>query len=106
MKALINKNNKIVDIVQDDAVFEVHEDFFWVDCPDNIDIDYKYENGEFIKIEYIKDFNIERSMEYGSIGSQLDMIWHEINTNGSITKDGEWFNHIKSVKDNIPKGDV
>jgi hypothetical protein len=31
------------------------------------------------------------------------MIWHEINTNGSLSSEGEWFNAIKEVKDTHPK---
>ena len=31
------------------------------------------------------------------------MIWHELNTSGSISTDGEWFQSIKTVKDTFPK---
>tara|TARA_B110000503_G_scaffold116822_1_gene176270 strand:+ start:388 stop:717 length:330 start_codon:yes stop_codon:yes gene_type:complete len=41
-----------------------------------------------------------------SIADQLDMIWHEVDSTGSISKDGEWYNAIKSVKENNPKNDV
>jgi septation ring formation regulator EzrA len=47
-----------------------------------------------------------RTNHYGqslSVGEQLDMLWHELDTTGSITKDGEWFNAIKMVKTDNPK---
>jgi len=40
---------------------------------------------------------------YPKVQEQLDMLWHEINTSGSISTDGTWFNAIKDVKDTNPK---
>jgi len=37
--------------------------------------------------------------EYPEIGEQLDMLWHELNQNGTITNEGNWFNKIKSIKE-------
>ena len=34
---------------------------------------------------------------------QLDMLYHELETSGSLTISGSWFNTIKSVKDENPK---
>ena len=48
MKALI-KDGVVVDRV--DAEFSVHKSFTFVDCPDEVVIGYKYENGRFIPPE-------------------------------------------------------
>ena len=42
---------------------------------------------------------------YGSIGEQLDKLYHDINAGkfGSDAKTGEWFVGITSVKTAIPK---
>ena len=40
---------------------------------------------------------------YPSTGEQFDMLYHELETSGSLTISGSWFNTIKSVKDANPK---
>jgi hypothetical protein len=54
---------------------------------------------QVINTQYQRD----REQIYPKIGTQLDMLWHELNTTGTISKDGEWFNAVKEVKDTIPK---
>ena len=49
------------------------------------------------------DINEQRKMEYGSIGDQLDKLYHDID-NGKLDETGEWFKSIKKVKDDNPKG--
>ena len=46
---------------------------------------------------------IKRRQNYPDIGNQLDMIYHEISTNGSISVDGEWMTTIKNIKESFPK---
>ena len=48
-------------------------------------------------------YHVKRLYKYPYISEQLDMLWHELNTNGSITAEGEWFNAIKQVKEAHPK---
>ena len=103
MKALINKNNEIVDVQFDELTFEVHPDFVWVDCPDETTIDYLYVDGEFVEKVFEVNVDMERIFAYKTIGEQLDMIWHELDSNGTINADGEWFKHIKSIKESFPK---
>lgn len=50
-----------------------------------------------------KQYKVDRSNEYPNIKDQLDMLWHEVNTSGTISNDGQWFNSIKGVKDAHPK---
>jgi len=37
------------------------------------------------------------------IGEQLDMLYHELESTGTISTNGEWFNAVKAVKDKYPK---
>lgn len=48
------------------------------------------------------DIDVQRKMEYGSIGDQLDKLWHDIN-NGTLDETGEFFTALKQVKDDNPK---
>ena len=52
---------------------------------------------EIIRIES-EEWKLNR--EYPQIGEQLDMLWHELNQNGTITENGNWFKTIKSIKAN------
>lgn len=52
---------------------------------------------------YTPPYNAMRQSRYPMIENQLDMLWHELNTSGSISTNGEWFNEIKNVKDSYPK---
>ena len=44
-----------------------------------------------------------REKKYPKIVDQLDIMWHEINTTGTLSDTGNWFNTIKEIKDNHPK---
>lgn len=43
--------------------------------------------------------------KYDSYHGQLDMLWHDINNGlfGDNAKTGEWYQYIKSIKDQHPK---
>jgi hypothetical protein len=45
----------------------------------------------------------DRRETYPSLGNQLDMLWHELNTSGSISAYGSWFQSIQEVKQQYPK---
>ena len=40
---------------------------------------------------------------YPSTGEQFDMLFHELETTGSLSISGSWFNTVKAVKDATPK---
>ena len=66
------------------------------------------EDFETKKQELIDEYNSnlyqkKRALQYPRIQDQLDMLWHEINNNGSLSNEGEWFNRIKAVKEDNPK---
>ena len=47
----------------------------------------------------------ENKPPYASIGDQLDMLWHDIDSGklGDTAKTGTWYLAVKKVKDNFPK---
>lgn len=52
---------------------------------------------------YEPPYTVKRMQTYPQLGDQLDMLWHELNTSGSISNTGTWFNAVKNVKDQYPK---
>jgi hypothetical protein len=64
------------------------------------EIAHKESQREALALEQFKE---SRRTAYGSIGDQLDLLFKELDANGSISKDGEWFQQIKEAKDSIPK---
>tara|TARA_B100000282_G_scaffold246590_1_gene189964 strand:+ start:926 stop:1306 length:381 start_codon:yes stop_codon:yes gene_type:complete len=52
-KALVGINTtimdgKVLDVVAIGATFEVHTDLTWVDCPDTVQLNWKYDGSSFI----------------------------------------------------------
>ena len=45
----------------------------------------------------------DRRINYPAIGDQLDMLYHELETTGSVSTSGSWFQFIKNIKDSYPK---
>lgn len=52
---------------------------------------------------YALPYNAHRVSRYPQVVDQLDMLWHELNTSGSISTNGAWFNAIKDIKEEFPK---
>lgn len=65
--------------------------------------DFETKKQELIDAYNANIYQKKRSFQYPRIADQLDMLWHEINNNGSLSNEGEWFNRIKSVKEDNPK---
>lgn len=58
---------------------------------------------ERLQAEYdAKEYQRIRAKKYPSIGDQLDMLWHAIDTN-SLDKTSDFYTTLKSVKDSYPK---
>ena len=60
----------------------------------------------FCNSEWIPDFEFHdpeliRQVSYGDPGMQLSMIYNDIK-NGTLDQTGEFFNHIKKVKEECP----
>jgi hypothetical protein len=55
-------------------------------------------NAKIAELKVIQD----RILSYGSIGDQLDLLYHDM-TAGKGDKTGEWYKAVKKVKDDNPK---
>jgi hypothetical protein len=111
-RALIDSNNKVLQVEEQD--FEVHDNLYWVDCPDDAMSGYTYDpvNLTFedphahTKDEFgnpVEPFSMQRMRAYPGTGEQLDLLFNEIKETGTISKDGAWFQAILAVKTMIPK---
>jgi hypothetical protein len=60
-------------------------------------------NNQWIKKNNNGYVRYKRSSEYPSVEEQLDMLFHELSSKGSIDDTGEWYNTILTIKDNNPK---
>ena len=78
---------------------ELHPDLLVVDAPDDIEVDYVYENGEFSKPQYPDvPYTEKRYWNYPSIAEQLDMLyWDKVNGTN------QWQQAITTVKATYPK---
>jgi hypothetical protein len=115
-RALIDKDTRrSIQVVAVGQEFEVHGNLFWVDCEDNVQ-DYWILNddGSFTdphadrRDEFgnqVEPWHMQRGRAYAPVASQLDMLYRELKEKGSISRDGEWFQHISDVKAAIPKPD-
>lgn len=114
MKALLSdiEPGRILEIRPDDEVFPVPETLRWIDCPDWINDQFVYnvETDEFevqIPPSNINErYRIARQLAYGDVGEQLDMLYHELQSKGMITKTGPWSEHITNVKQTIRLDEV
>jgi hypothetical protein len=111
-RALIDSNNKVLQV--EDQDFEVHDNLYWVDCPDDAMSGYTYDpvNLTFedphahTKDEFgnpVEPFSMQRMRAYPGTGEQLDLLFKEIKETGTISKNGAWFQAISAVKTMIPK---
>lgn len=98
MKALVTKNNPVVQqVAADDQTFEVHEDFFWVDAPADVTTEWSFKDGVLSAPERAEvPYDLHRKYNYPTIAEQLDVLYHE-------GYDG-WKAMVKEVKDKFPKG--
>ena len=103
---------RICDIVEPGNEFEVHDNFSWIDVPDDTTTADKWdiESGTVIKYSIVNDpvfrehgWKVARSIAYGSPGDQLDMIFKEIRDTGTVSTTGTWATHVANVKATLPK---
>lgn len=115
-RALINslEPGRVCDVVDVGNEFEVADSFTWIDCPDDISRSHTYNEatGEFKSFDLLtlpgfteEGYKVARTIAYGAIGNQLDMIYKEIQATGSLSATGPWATHVANVKATIPKDD-
>jgi hypothetical protein len=113
-KALIGYQGWVQQIVEPGQDYDIYNGpdatIQWVDAPDEITLDWTLEYSPsqrtMIWVERDGPFtnnSVARKVAYGEYGQQLDMLFHEIRTNGTISQDGEWFQHVSAIKAIIPK---
>lgn len=114
-RALIENNtNRVIQIVATEAdQFEVHTGLYWTECPDNTESYFLLkEDGSFEDPhesnrdafgQTVEPFYMQRMRAYAGAGEQMDMLYKEIMSTGTISADGPWATHIATVKAAIPK---
>jgi hypothetical protein len=113
-KALISYQGWVSQIVEPGEDYEIYNGpdatIQWVDAPDEITLDWTLEwspNQErMVWVERdgpFTDNSVARSVAYGQIGQQLDMIYHELMETGTLSSNGPWAQHVTNVKSLIPK---
>jgi hypothetical protein len=113
-KVIVTYQGYVQDMVDPGEDFEIYEGpdatIAWVDAPDNIQREWTLEwspgQQQMIWVERdapYTDNKVARKVAYGQIEQQLDLIYHDIRQNGVLNTDGEWYNHIATVKTIIAK---
>lgn len=108
-KALISYQGWVQQIVNPGEDYEIYEGpdatVAWVDAPDEITLDWTLEwspsQQKMIWIERdgaFTDSEVARKVAYGPLEEQLDMLYHELDETGTISKTGTWYQHVKTVK--------
>ena len=112
-KALVGYQGYVMQIEEPGQDFEIYNGpdatFQWVDAPDNVTLDWTLEySPEQEKSIWVQrdappmDPGLARKVAYGEIGDQLDMIYHELKTTGTLSASGDWASHISMVKSSLP----
>ena len=115
MKALVSttENGRVLEVKEDENIFQVHESMQWITCPDDLDPKeyvYNYETDQFDY--FIKETSLEirksvaRRIGYLPLGDQLDMMYRDIKANGVLNNEGEWYKHVTKVKNDITEDNV
>lgn len=108
-RALVRADGFITDIVEAGQEFEVYtgpgSTLKWMDIPDDATNLWKMELGEWIPDFSFHDPEMLRIVAYGDPGSQLSMLYRDIEAGlfGEAVKEGKFFQHVKSVKDTEPE---
>ena len=112
MKALIQPDGRVAQIVKNAEIFPVHKDLKWVTIPakevSKVQTEWMYEDSNFsapLPVERsIRDI---RKSSYPDIGDQLDAIWKQLNQdrlNGKemIQEADNLLNAVLAVKAQYP----
>lgn len=85
--------------------FEVGGDLVWVECPDEVTIDFEYVNGEFKPIPKVRThYTVARKVGYGDIGSQLGDIYDAMATGIDANEAlATWAENQRKIKILLPK---
>ena len=102
MKALVQPDGRVAQVVGDNATFPVHEGLRWIACDTNVragKFTYDFSDQTFAEIVVpVLTYGEVRRAQYGHIGDQLDMLFWDFE-NETTT----WRDHIAAVKAANPK---
>ena len=104
-RALVRCDGFITDLVAAGEEFEVYtgpgSGLRWIDIPDEATNLWKLELGSWIPDFEYTDPELKRIVDYGGPGEQLGMLYKDVEAGlfGEAAKNGEWFKHIKHVKE-------
>ena len=105
--ALIHKGETRINQVIDSEAekFEVHENLEWIECPDNVTIDFEYIDGHFYETVKPKtNYLVARKVGYGDIGAQLGDIYDALAAGGDATAAlAQWQENQRLIKILFPK---
>jgi hypothetical protein len=105
---------RVCEVVEVGSEFEVSLDFHWINCPDSTITSHTYDENTqiFTAFDILSmpgfaenAYKVARTIAYTDIGNQLDMLYKEIQSTGTISNAGPWSTHITAVKAAIPKDD-
>lgn len=113
-KVLLSYQGYIGRIVEPGEEGEMYEGpdatIAWVDAPDNVQMDWTLEwspsQQTMIWVERDGPFTnneVARKVAYGEVGAQLGMLYDELKATGTISQDGDWYQHITNVKSVIER---
>jgi hypothetical protein len=87
--------------------FEVAGDLTWIECGDEVDLDYDYINQSFVqRPKIMTNYQMARKVGYGDVGKQLGDIYDAIAAGGDANEAlTTWAARQEKVKILFPKGD-
>lgn len=105
--ALVHKGETRVQAIANTAEerFDVHEDFVWHQCPDQVERqwDYNWETQEWTPERVAEThYTVCRRIGYGDVGAQLGAIYDAM-TSGTNEPFEMWLEHQRLVKLLFPK---
>jgi hypothetical protein len=112
MKALVQPDGRVAQVVADDGVFPVHEGLKWIDCDVLTKEDgftYNFQGKKFDEIVTPElTYREARLSAYPFLRDQLDDIWKQLNQDRldgkALTKEtDDRLNEILQVKADFPK---
>lgn len=107
MKKIIEIHDALMSLMPNVRFSVENNDFDKIEIQDaNVVVPSKQDiQAEMDRLQAIEDsieYQHKRRSQYPSIGDQLDMLWHSIDS-GSLDKTSDFYLALKTVKDNNPK---
>ena len=90
----------------EDGCFEVAGDLVWIECADEVSVEYDYIDKQFIKRPKIMtNYQTARKVGYGEVGRQLGDIYDALQSSNADEALAAWAERQTKLKILFPKGD-